>query len=67
MTGAQKEIVDAIADFWKEYGVAPTVRELCSMTGRSSSSTVHTLLTRLRSAGVVEWMPGKQRTLRVRA
>lgn len=66
MTGSQKEVVDAITAFWAEYGVAPTVRELCQMLGRKSPATVHDLLTRLRSAGVVEWMPGKQRTLKVR-
>jgi repressor LexA len=65
MTPAQRELVDAVERFWAENGFPPTVRELCEMTGRSSTSTIHAHLLRLQKAGIVEWRPGRQRTLRV--
>jgi repressor LexA len=54
-----------VKTFWAENGFAPTVRDLCQATGRTSTSTIHAHLQRLRRAGVVDWAEGRQRTLRV--
>lgn len=65
MTAAQQELVDAVGRYWAENGYAPTVRDLCELTGRTSTSTIHAHLRRLQKAGIVEWRTGRQRTLRL--
>jgi SOS-response transcriptional repressor LexA len=44
--------------------VCPTVRELRVLCGYQSTASVHRALERLKAAGLVEWEPGKPRTLR---
>lgn len=62
---AQDELLEAIRGFWAEMGYAPTVRELCDLTGRKSPATVYQTLGRMRRKGLVEWKSNSPRTLRV--
>ena len=43
----------------------PTIRELCKLTGRSSSATIHSYLEKLKRSGYIEYEKGKSRTIRL--
>ena len=47
LTSRQKEILTVIQNYVKEKGYSPSVREIGCAVGLSSSSTVHTHLTKL--------------------
>ncbi len=57
-----------VYDFLKErmeYGVPPTVREICAATGLSSTSTVHGHLRALENAGYITREAGLNRAIRI--
>lgn len=54
-----------VREFIREYGYSPSIRELCEAMGVTSPATVWESLNRLRLAGLVGWVPGKNRTIRV--
>ena len=45
---------DAIVAYINEHQYAPTVRELCELTGMKSTSAVHSHITRLINDGYLE-------------
>jgi repressor LexA len=47
----------------KERGYPPSVREIGRALGLRSTSTVHAHLSKLRSAGYIDWDPDKPRTI----
>lgn len=53
LTEAQKRVYDAIVAFTAERGYSPSIRELCAITGLSSSSTVHCHITAIQKKGVL--------------
>jgi SOS-response transcriptional repressor LexA len=59
------QIIEAIETFWTEHGYAPSVRDLCDLTGTKSPSTMHERLGRLRRKGRLTFVNGRNRTLRV--
>lgn len=59
----QKNILQVIADSIASNGYPPTVRELGSMIGLSSTSTVHGHLSRLEKAGYIQRDASKTRTI----
>lgn len=61
----QLTTLNAICDFIASRGYSPTVRELCELTGRSSSGTVAVQLGCLRAKGYITFEDGKSRTIRV--
>lgn len=56
-------IMDAIEDWWRQYGYAPTVRELAVAVDRSVPVT-HAHLEVLAAGQMVTWTPGVARTIR---
>jgi repressor LexA len=61
-----EKILDFIADYHREHGFPPTVREIGKAVGLSSSSTVHFHLQRLEGQGKLTRVPGAPRTLMVK-
>lgn len=61
----QQELVEAIANFTREKGYAPSVGDLRAMMGLNGRSYLTRLLNQLRDAGRVEWEPRRTRTIRV--
>jgi repressor LexA len=59
------EVLALIESFIRENGCPPTVRELVDETGLSGPSAVHYHLTKLKAVGMIDWIPGKARTIRV--
>ena len=57
--------LEFIAQFSREHGYPPTVREIQRGLGISSSSVVDYWLHRLSKEGRLTWQWGKVRTLRV--
>lgn len=53
-----------IAAHWQERGYAPTAREVAKGVSLSYNTT-RSHLSELQSKGIVDWMPGKIRTLRI--
>ncbi len=51
LTDRQSLILATIRDFWRRYGYAPTIRQLCTLVGASSPSTVHQHVAALRRKG----------------
>lgn len=64
-TGTGDEVLLFIHNFSQRMGYAPTVREIMLAVGLSSSSVVHYHLRQLKGRGVIDWVPGRARTLRV--
>ncbi len=62
---AEPEIVKAIRELTAEYGYPPTMREVATRVGVSSSDTIYQRLKMLRTEGLITWEEGKPRTLRL--
>ncbi len=65
LTKREKEILNIITDYIKENGYAPSVREMCEITGLKSTSTVHTYLKGLQEKGFIQRKENFPRALRV--
>ncbi|MDD3520005.1 MAG: transcriptional repressor LexA [Actinomycetota bacterium] len=61
----QKKILDFIADYIKESGYPPTVREIASAIGLSSSATVHAHLSKLEKLGYIKRTKGSSRSIEI--
>ena len=59
----KQQIVECIEEYSRQHGFPPTVRELCRMTGLSSTSSVHKYLVELKEQGVIQSLPERPRTL----
>lgn len=63
----RNEILHDIIDYISIHGYAPTVREICFMTGLKSTSTVKSHISKLIDSGLLETDdPGCPRALRVK-
>ena len=51
---SRDRILKAIAEYYEVHKYAPSVRELCAITGLKSTSTVHAHLLRMQNEGVLE-------------
>ena len=58
-------IVDFVNSFIQENGYAPSVREICAVTGLKSTSTVHLHLKTLEEKGLIERDKGLNRSIRL--
>ena len=61
----QKQILDYIKENLRAKGYPPSVREIGEAVGLSSSSTVHSHLTKLESLGYIKRDPTKPRAINV--
>ena len=65
LTRRQQEIFDFVKRYVSEHGYPPTVRDIGSAIGLTSSSTVHAHLANLEKLGVLKRDPTKPRALEV--
>jgi repressor LexA len=65
MTKTEKETYDAIKDFIQTHGYSPTIRELCQITGKKSTSTISARLLNLQMKGYITTEEGKSRTIKI--
>lgn len=55
LTPKQNEIYQEIKKYYNTYGYFPTIREICEITGRSSTSTIKDHLIKLERKGYITW------------
>lgn len=60
------EFAKIVFDFKRTKGYAPSIRELCEITGLKSTSTVYNRIAKLRKLGVLSKEDKLTRTLRIR-
>lgn len=65
LTKRQQEILDYVKRYSAKYGYPPTVRDIGSAIGLTSSSTVHTHLANLEKLGLLRRDPTKPRAIEV--
>ncbi len=63
LTDRQRQILDLIRISLRDRHYAPTVREIQEATGIANPNGVHCHLRALRKKGLIEWVPGVNRTL----
>ena len=62
-TKGQFRVLDAIKKHLETHDYSPTVRELCELTGLTSTATVQVHLTGLEKAGYISRPSGKSRSI----
>lgn len=65
MTNRDRQIYATIREYTTAKGYPPSIREIGSLVGLSSSSTVHWYLNRIKHKGYIAIEPNQPRTLRV--
>ncbi len=65
LTDRQEKILRYLADTLKERGYPPSVREIGSAVGLSSSSTVHAHLAQLEKKGYIRRDPSRSRAIEI--
>jgi repressor LexA len=65
LTDKQRAVLDVIRDHTADHGYPPTVREIGTALGLTSSSTVHSHLAALERAGELVRDPSKPRALKL--
>jgi len=65
MTEKQEKIYNIIKEFIASNGYAPTIRELCEITGLSSTSTIHSHLKKLCDNGYISYIHDKKRSIKI--
>ncbi len=61
----EREVLEFLAQFQRQYGYSPTLSEIAQGTGHKSNSTVHTLIKSLVDKGYVQKVDGNTRVLKI--
>lgn len=61
----EREVLEFLAQFQRQYGYSPTLSEISQGTGHRSNSTVHTLIKSLVEKGYVQKVDGNTRVLKI--
>lgn len=61
----EREILEFIAQFQKQYGYSPKLHEIAQATGHKSNSTIHALISSLVDKGYVQKVEGNNRVLKI--
>lgn len=54
MQSTTQKVYDIIVDYYNKYNYMPTIRELCKLTGLSSTSSVYYHLEKLKEKDLIE-------------
>ncbi len=61
----ERDVLEYLAQFQKQYGYSPTLQEISVATGHKSNSTVHTIIRALVEKGYVQKVDGNTRVLKI--
>jgi repressor LexA len=61
----EREVLEFLAQFQRQFGYSPTLTEIAQGTGHRSNSTVHTLIRSLVDKGYVQKVDGNTRVLKI--
>lgn len=61
----EREVLEFLAQFQRQYGYSPTLAEIAKATGHRSNSTVHALIKSLVEKGYIQKVDGNTRVLKI--
>ncbi len=61
----EREVLEFLAQFQRQYGYSPTLAEIAKATSHRSNSTVHTLIKSLVEKGYIQKVDGNTRVLKI--
>ncbi len=61
----EREVLEFLAQFQRQYGYSPTLAEIAKATGHRSNSTVHVLIKSLVEKGYIQKVEGNTRVLKI--
>jgi len=61
----EREVLEFLAQFQRQYGYSPTLSEIAQGTGHRSNSTVHSLIKSLVDKGYIQKVDGNNRVLKI--
>jgi repressor LexA len=61
----EREILEFIAQFQRQYGYSPKLHEIAQATSHKSNSTIHALISSLVEKGYVQKVEGNNRVLKI--
>lgn len=61
----EREVLEFLAQFQRQYGYSPTLSEIAKGTGHRSNSTVHTIIKSLVEKGYLQKVDGNTRVLKI--
>lgn len=61
----EREILEYLAQFQRQFGYSPTLAEIAEATGHRSNSTVHALIKSLVDKGYIQKVDGNTRVLKI--
>ena len=61
----EREVLEFLAQFQRQYGYSPTLAEIARATGHKSNSTVHALIRSLVEKGYIKKVEGNTRVLKI--
>lgn len=61
----EREILEYLAQFQRQFGYSPTLKEIAEATGHRSNSTVHALIKSLVDKGYIQKVDGNNRVLKI--
>lgn len=61
----EREVLEYIAQFQRQYGYSPTLTEIARATGHKAPSTVHAIIRSLVDKGYVQKVEGNTRVLKI--
>ncbi len=61
----EREVLEFLAQFQKQYGYSPTLGEIAKATGHRSNATIHALIRSLVDKGYVQKVEGNARVLKI--
>ena len=61
----QRQVLEALLVFIQENGYPPSIQQLCSECGVSSTSTIHYHISTLKKKGFIHWNPSEKRAISV--
>lgn len=62
----ERELLEYLAQFQKQYGYSPTLLEMAKATGHRSVSTIHAIIRNLVEKGYVQKVDGNARVLKIK-
>ena len=61
----EREVLEYLAQFQRQFGYSPTLAEIAGATGHKSNSTVHSLIKSLVDKGYIQKVDGNNRILKI--
>ncbi len=61
----EREVLEYLAQFQRQFGYSPTLKEIAHATGHRSNSTVHSLIKSLVDKGYIQKVDGNNRVLKI--